>query len=187
MFSLRPKAFSAAATLPLALTYRWDASTAVTRSPAERSHALTDETAAAVGSYFARYCAGVRKWWYVALPGVATAATAVRRAARPPRGARYTRRLTRPDAFAGRTAACAVHAGALPRSATAWLLAPVAVATPPAATTAARPHEATAPRTNKRLPTRSPTPETLTLLAGAGRLLYPRARHPSLDAGYRAE
>src|SRR6185437_6462959 len=84
------------------------------------------------------------------------------------------------------TAACAVHAGALPRSATAWLLAPVAVATPPAATTAARPHEAMAPRTNKRLPTRSPTPETLTLLAGAGRLLYPRARHLSLDGGGRA-
>ena len=65
-----------------------DASTPVMRRPADRSHALTDATAAAVGSNRARYCAGVRKWRYDALPGVDTAETAARSAAMPPRGAR---------------------------------------------------------------------------------------------------
>src|SRR5476649_486619 len=110
MSSRRPNARSAAATVPAALTYRRDASTPVTRIPAERSHLLTAAAAALLGSYLARYCAGVRKCRYAAFPGVALAVTAAFSALIPPRGARYTRTLTRPDGDACRTAALAAHA-----------------------------------------------------------------------------
>ena len=60
----------------------------MTRMPEERSHADAAATAAFVGSKRARYCAGVRKCRYCALPGVETARADSSSAACPPFGAR---------------------------------------------------------------------------------------------------
>src|SRR5215813_8106014 len=84
--------------------------------PDARSHAEAAATAAVVGSNRARYCAGVKKWRYSALPGVEIARTVLFSAAWPPFGARYTRTLTGDDADAARTGVARVaHPGRLPR------------------------------------------------------------------------